>query len=144
VAISHELCEIAGDPGCNRWADRGDGTEVAVEECDPVESQSYDVGAAADPPHTSGVHVSNFVLRAFWQPDAQGPYDFMTSRGLAGAIAPPGPMQTAPAAGGNYQIVRAANPQSVHQVTAMGSPRRPWRHGSRRHRRGIQEETNHG
>lgn len=151
VAISHELCETAGDPGCNRWADRGDGTEVAVEECDAVESQTYDVGAGGSPPATVGVHVSNFVLRAFWQPGAPGPYEFMTSRALMGATPPPGPMQTAPAGGGNYQIVRQTNPQSEGQVTAIGAPtvsvslsmpfgarlRRPWRHDSRRARRGV-------
>ncbi len=152
VAISHELCETAGDPGCNRWADRGDGTEVAVEECDAVESQTYDVGAAASPAAPVGVHVSNFVLRAFWQPNAAPPYDFMTSRGIPGATAPPGPMQTAPAGGGNYQLVRQTNPQSAQQVTAMGAPtltvsvsmpfgklRRPFRHDSRRARRGVRE-----
>jgi hypothetical protein len=151
VAISHELCETAGDPGCNRWADRGDGTEVALEECDAVESQTYDHGAASTPAQSTGIYVSNFVLRSFWQPHAPPPYDFMTSRGIAGGAGPSGPMQTAPAGGGDYQIVRQTNPQSEGQVTAMGAPtvtvsvsvpfgarlRRPWRHGSRRARRGV-------
>jgi hypothetical protein len=136
VAISHELCETAGDPGCNRWADRGDGTEVALEQCDAVESQTYDVGLAL----ATGIHVSNFVLRSFFEPGAPPPYDFMTSYGIATTTAPPGPMQTAPSGGGDYQIVRQTSPQSETQVTAEGNPdgRRPWRHGSRRHRRGVQ------
>lgn len=162
VAVSHEICEAEGDPGCNRWADRGDGAEVAVEECDAVEAQSYDVGACDSPPRTTGVYVSNFVLKSFWQPGASGPYDFMTSRGLQSSSAgPAGPMQTAISTdGANYQIMRTSTgtPQQVTGANGaprmvMGPPtvsltiavpfgisaaiRRAWRHGSRRHRRGV-------
>jgi hypothetical protein len=139
VAISHECLETGGDPGANEWADRGDSYEVAKERCDAVESQTYDIGAAAEPPVTTGVHVSNFVTNRFFIPGASGPIDFMTSRGIPGAVPPPGPMQTAPGGGGNYQAIRWVDENGVTQVTAEGNPngRRPWRHGSRRARRGV-------
>lgn len=143
VAISHECLETGGDPGANQWADRGDGSEVAKERCDSVETQTYDVGAAASPPSTTGIHVSNFVTNRFFIPGSSGPLDFMSSRAIPGAVAPPAPMQAAPGAGGNYQAVRRVDENGVTQVTAEGDPngRRPWRRGSRRARRGVAEPT---
>lgn len=141
VAITHELFETAGDAGCNLWADDGQGAEWAKERCDAVEAQSYPV------PLDDGtvVYVSNFVLDAFFTANASGPYDFMTLTG-ANANPPAGPFQTAP---GGYQIKRSSGGEA-QQVTGMvpvtvsvtatipfESMRRPWRHGSRRERRGV-------
>ena len=133
VAISHELAEIVGDEGCNLWADDGTGTEHAHELCDPVEVQSYEVTPG------SGIYVSNFVLRSYFDPSHAGPFDWMTLVGLVGAVAPSGPLQTAIGAGGNYQITRKADPSTETQVTALFpfGYRRPWRHGSRRAKRGV-------
>jgi hypothetical protein len=67
VTISHECCEAAGDAPANFWADRGDGNEEALELCDRVEDTNY-----AAP---NGVAVSNFLLRAAFDPGAPAPYD---------------------------------------------------------------------
>ena len=92
VGISHELCETAGDPECNTWADTGGGLEVAQELCDAVEAYSYAIGAIA---------LSDFVLRAFFAPGAPGPYHYMASIGAADLA---GPFLTA---SGGYQIQRS-------------------------------------
>lgn len=140
VALSHEIGEMIGDPGCNLWADRGDGVEVAQEICDPVEVQSYEI--------VPGIFVSNFVRHHFWIPGSVGPWDWMSYRGIAGAVSPRGPMQLAPGNGGNYMITRTSS-ASISQVTGMlpvtfsvsvTAPfgmRRPHRHNSRRARRGV-------
>ncbi len=64
VTLSHELVEMIGNESVNRWADMGDGAEVAYELCDPVESDSYDI---------DGVPLSNFVLPAWF--DSNAPSD---------------------------------------------------------------------
>src|SRR5581483_8440415 len=51
------------------------------------------------------VQVSNWLLRAWFIPGAPGPYDYMTSAKLPGAVSPPGPLETAPGHGGNNQII---------------------------------------
>lgn len=90
-AISHEVLETFGDPGANRWADGGDGFEYALELCDAVESNLYDITTCSG----LAVAVSNFVLPTFFAPGAAGPWDF------AGCT-------TAPftTASGGYQICR--------------------------------------
>lgn len=92
TAVSHELCETAGDAACNAWRDAGDGKEYAQELCDAVESTSYDI---------NGIKVSDFVLPSFFAPEAPGPYRYTS------AVAH-GPDAAAPFAttSGGYQIVR--------------------------------------
>lgn len=74
ITLSHEFLELLGDPGCDRWAKRGDGTEVAVEVCDPVEGDSYPVLAEVAGEGRT-VEVSNYVLGAFWDPHGVAPFD---------------------------------------------------------------------
>src|SRR2546425_309412 len=57
AVISHEVCEWFGDRFVNLWADNGGGTEYAVELCDPVEQDSYDI---------RGIAVSNFVTKRYF------------------------------------------------------------------------------
>jgi hypothetical protein len=66
VGISHECLETAGDPGANRWADRTDGLEQALELCDKVEDTTYSV---------LGVTVSNWCLQSAFAPGAPAPWD---------------------------------------------------------------------
>jgi hypothetical protein len=103
-AISHEVLETLGDPGANRWADKGDGsgTQVALEMCDAVESAYYDV---------LGVSCSDFVLPAFFVGTAPGPYSFL---GRSPGRGPTAPFQTT---FGGYQILRAAD-GTVSSVSA--------------------------
>jgi len=101
VDASHEILETAGDEGANQFANDNKGLMHAVEMCDAVEIQTY--GKTCQ--DGTVVKVSNWLLRAWFIPGAAGPYDYMTSANIAGAVAPPGPLQTAPGNGGNYQIV---------------------------------------
>lgn len=71
AVISHEVCELVGDPGANRWANAADGALYALELCDAVESDSYQA--------SNGVALSNFLWPAFFNPFGRGPYDEMRS-----------------------------------------------------------------
>lgn len=151
VAISHELCETAGDAGCNVWAD-ANGTEYARELCDAVEAQSYTLSlsnpVAGQNYDVDGVALSNFVIPAFFVPNHVGPFDFMSTVG-PNPNAPSAPFVTAP---GGYQITRDSG-QHEGQVTAKHNAsvpisftvsatipfgmRRSWRFDSRRAKRGV-------
>ena len=109
IAISHEVCETAGDAGCNVWADNGAGAEWARELCDAVESSSYVI---------DGVKVSDFVLPAFFVPNAHAPYCYTESVG--GPALVPAPFRTA---SGGYQIMRTDSGQET-QVNGRVSPHR--------------------
>jgi len=101
VDASHEILETAGDEGANQYANDNKGLLHAVEMCDAVEVQTYGKTCKDG----TIVQVSNWLLRSWFNPGAKGPFDFMSSQKLAGAVAPPGPLQTAHGQGGNYQIV---------------------------------------
>jgi hypothetical protein len=92
IAISHELCETAGDAGANLWADDTMGSEYARELCDAVESSFYDI---------DGVRVSDFVLPAFFATNSPGPYSYTESVG--GPRVASAPFSTGL---GGYQIKR--------------------------------------
>jgi len=125
-ALSHEMCETAGDPACNLWADDGVGNEWARELCDAVESNSYDI---------DGVAVSDFLLPGFFAANAMAPLSFMGSLALTGNT-PPAPFGVAL---GGYQIKRASG-GGTSQVTgavrpAMAAKKAHW--SSRTYRRGA-------
>jgi hypothetical protein len=79
--VSHEVCEMIGDPGANRWANDAAGTLWALELCDAVESDWYAI---------DGTAVSNFVWPAYFNPFAEGPYDQMGLIAEPFGIAPGG------------------------------------------------------
>lgn len=61
VSASHEVCEMAVDPTVNRWVFDDDGQRmVALEVCDPVESDAYAVDLALGG-IVASAYVSNFV-----------------------------------------------------------------------------------
>jgi hypothetical protein len=101
VDASHEILETAGDEGANQFANDNNGQLHAVEMCDAVEIQTY--GKTCN--DGTVVQVSNWLLRAWFNPGATGPYEYMSSAKISGAVSPSGPLQTAPGNGGNYQIV---------------------------------------
>ena len=71
AALSHEVLELLANPCVNRWVDRGQGREVALEVCDPVAGDSYEVELepeSAGP--TERVSVSNFVRPEWFHPQA--------------------------------------------------------------------------
>ena len=100
VTISHECCEAAGDPPANFWADRGDGNEEALELCDRVEDAYYDA--------PNGVAISNFLLRAAFDPGAPSPYDRLKLLKDRTGMTP-----------GGYVILRTASTDE-HQQTPTG------------------------
>jgi hypothetical protein len=59
--LSHEALETRGDETCDRWMRRPDGSEVAVEVCDPVQGDPYDQPATVLG-ETRQIKVSNYVL----------------------------------------------------------------------------------
>jgi hypothetical protein len=104
VIADHEIKEAAIDPGANRWADTGNGGEVALEMCDAVEGFSF-VPPGCEMP------VSDFVLPSFFDPSGARPYSHLDK--------PTGPMITAADSGANYQIVRRVDENGAQQVTAI-------------------------
>ena len=101
VDASHEILETAGDEGANQFANDNKGLLHAVEMCDAVEVQTYGKTCKDG----TVVQVSNWLLRSWFIPGTAGPYDYMTFANISGAVSPPGPLQTAPGHGGNYQII---------------------------------------
>lgn len=132
-AQSHECAETIADPGTNTLRSDGRGRLYAQEACDPLEVQTYPItikadGTVADVPNTTPglaadgsftAYVSNFVLDAYFTPNHQGPYDFLTAQGKqpAGQQGPAAPFTLVPAGGGDYQIVET-DPQDESQITA--------------------------
>jgi hypothetical protein len=104
VDASHEILETAGDQGANLFANDNKGLLHALEMCDAVEVQTYGKKCKDG----TELQVSNWLLRSWFIPGAAGPYDYMTFAKLPGAVAPAGPLQTAPGHGGNYQIISKA------------------------------------
>jgi hypothetical protein len=100
-ATSHEMAEMLGDPGTNRYAKDGKGRQFAIELCDAVEMQSYSIH---DETTGTDAYVSNFLTQAFFDPGNSGPFDFLSTM-AQNDQAPMAPFQTAPGNGGNYQIV---------------------------------------
>lgn len=78
TAASHELLETLVDPNLSLSGVGGDDVVRAVEVCDPVEEDWYDL---------NGVLVSNFVLPSWFQPiDAPAKFDCQGRLGSAGEL----------------------------------------------------------
>ena len=68
-AISHEAVELLGDTYCATWAySTRLNALIAQELCDPVQDGTYDIGT---------IEVSNYVLPAYFEDEADGPYDHL-------------------------------------------------------------------
>ena len=64
ATISHEVCELVGDPTANHWVENARGALVAVELCDPVESCAYSISLRDG----RRVSVSDFVYPDWFNP----------------------------------------------------------------------------
>lgn len=73
-AFSHENCEEAVDPGCNKTVTRPDGAVLDFEICDPVQAdvRNRSVTVLGE---TREIEVSNFTLPSYWDPSGQAPFD---------------------------------------------------------------------
>ncbi|HLK88367.1 MAG TPA: hypothetical protein VKZ18_00655 [Polyangia bacterium] len=116
VTISHECCEAAGDPPANFWADRGDGNEEALELCDRVEDTSY-----AAP---NGVTVSNFLLRAAFDPGAPSPYDKLGALKDRTGMTPGGYVILRTASSDEHQQTPGGGASAKHRVSILGNIRK--------------------
>lgn len=74
--LSHEVLETMGDPTADRWVKMPDGTELAVEVCDPCQGDSYSV-ATTVLTEVRQIKLSNYVLGSFFDPQGKAPFDRM-------------------------------------------------------------------
>lgn len=128
TAISHELCETAGDVSCDLWADDGQGSEWARELCDAVESNAYEI---------NGIAMSDFLLPGFFGPHDLGPYSFLQANpSMTGRLVsfPDAPFQTAQ---GGYQIKRTAGTNEVQGKVPAHRLAKVKHWSSRSYRRGA-------
>jgi hypothetical protein len=106
--LSHEVLETFVDRSVNYWADRMDGkTMVALEVADPVENDSYNVTVTNPAGVKVKVAVSNYVLDAWFDPQA----DAKTKRDHMNTT--PGPLQMSP---NGYIVVLDYTTGKVDQV----------------------------
>lgn len=125
--VSHEVLEMAGDPFVNLWCE-GPPRSVsgvsynlyALENCDPVEGDSYaiNVGTSTAPRYVS---VSNFVFPEWTDPQAPLGSRFDQLRKLTK------PFSMTP---GGYMILRRGGSEAA----VYGEKREEWREGLRSHR----------
>jgi hypothetical protein len=105
TAVSHEMCETAGDPSCNTWSDDGQGHEWAYELCDAIESNSYSV----DDGQGGTIPVSDFLLPSFFGAGAPAPYTFVQSQATSFQANVAGyPSAPFAVATGGYEIQRTS------------------------------------
>lgn len=74
VTISHEACEILGDPEVNCWRQMPDGNLTCQELCDAVEGDAYPIDI-----NGKKIFVSNFLLPAWFDlmPPKGATFDYM-------------------------------------------------------------------
>lgn len=70
VTASHEALEMLADPAANEYSFNGARRMWSREVCDPVQANTYRITAGG-----MSVPVSDFVLPAFFNPWADGPFD---------------------------------------------------------------------
>lgn len=104
VTLSHECLEELLDPTCDRWMPMPDGRSVALEVCDPVEADTYDVDVEILDSNPQKVTLSNYILPKWFEPAERGAFDRL------GLLARPFAMTE-----GGYMIVRdrAGNESNV-------------------------------
>lgn len=74
VVISHEACEMMGDPEVNCWRQMGNGDLTCQELCDAVEGDYYNIVV-----NGRNISVSNFLLPAWFDyaPVSGSRFDYM-------------------------------------------------------------------
>lgn len=121
VVLSHEILEMIVDPHCALWVDgppqdKVVESEYAVEICDAVEDDAYDI---------DGVAVTNFVWPEYFNV-AAAPSAQLDQMGLVRQ-----PFEVRP---GGYSIVRSVAARPPRSGAIHGQPA-PWRPLSRARRR---------
>jgi hypothetical protein len=84
-AASHEILETLGDPFADFWSNQPNLPDsplmVALEACDPVEGDSYDI---------DGIAVSNFVMPEWFRAGSASSYDYLAKLTNPGTLSPGG------------------------------------------------------
>ncbi len=109
-ALSHENCEVCGDPMCDQWVTLPSGIalpagvvagqQVARENCDPIQERSYRIGEIA---------VSDFLTPAYFDPTISGPTSYGETIGLPRVA----PLSCLP---GGYWLLRNADGSGESQL----------------------------
>ena len=104
VVLSHEILETFYNPYVNLWSNRSDATFVAMELCDPVQGDCYDVEVDG-----KMVSVSNFVLNEWFDREMgkAGRFDYMNKLS--------GPLSTSK---GGYTVIFNSETGEVKSVFA--------------------------
>ncbi len=128
-ALGHELMELLGDPFCDDWSDRGDGTEEPRELVDRVQGGRYRKTLTLSTGAQVELAVSNFLLPAAFNDEApEG-----TKYDWCGTLR--NPRDVAP---GGYHVVRRSGGGAA---TVFGDRRAALAHSSARLRdRGVDVE----
>lgn len=100
AAAAHEILEMLADQTCDQYKDIGDGRQIALEVCDPVEEDSYPQSAQIGDQPPQDVPVTNYVLPSYFDPSGQAPFDRMGKLSAPFTMVP---------GGGGYQIIRSAD-----------------------------------
>jgi hypothetical protein len=78
VVFGHELYELFVDADVNRWAGPFDeGLHYAVEVCDPVQRDSYEVHVEEPVLGAAKVQCADFVFPSWFSPGSAGPYSYL-------------------------------------------------------------------
>ena len=87
MVLSHEVIEMFLDPGLRLWVTDAEGTQWAVEACDPVQFDRYQISVDG-----TDVAVSNFVLPTWWDrtPPEGAKFDFLGTVPSPYSLTPPG------------------------------------------------------
>ena len=130
--LSHEMLETFADLNVNLWSDRMDGTMVAVEVCDPVENDSYEVNSLDANGLTVQVSVSNFVLNEWFDPQAAptSRFDYMKRVHQPLTMSPGGYIVVL-----NYQTGEVSQVFGSHEGKQMHMMKKPAHPASRALRR---------
>lgn len=112
VTFSHECGELTADAPANRWVDGPGGVDYALELCDPVEGDTYEI---------DGVSVSNFVYPEYFDPKAPKgtKFDYLEKLSAPFTMTPHGYLikRTEP---GKVSQVFAAHREEGHDVHDLG------------------------
>lgn len=119
ITLSHEFLETLGDPTCDRWVARGDGSEIAVEVCDPVEGDHYEQSATIGG-ETRAVRVSNYVLPPYFDRSLAGPTDRMATGVVPFGLRPGGYYVVLDASGNENEVFARVQHGGAGGIWAAG------------------------
>jgi hypothetical protein len=122
VTLSHECLETLVDRTCTGWRPLPDGRDVALEVCDPCESDSY-LQSVTIFGETRGVMLSNYVLPSWFDPAGQFPYDRLRRLGSGAPTQTPGGYILVRDQDGNVSNVFASGHMPARMIQKLSNPR---------------------